>query len=115
MILRHDVDFTLEKALLQPTHPVIAIVGGSKVSTKLDILNSLLNKVDILIVGGGIANTFMAASGLPIGKSLYEASFIAEAQKLLQQAKQNTKQTKDRTTNIVSLKLAMPNNPADST
>lgn len=82
----------LEKALLQPKHPVVAIVGGSKVSTKLDVLNSLLNKVDVLIVGGGIANTFMAASGLPIGKSLYEAALIPEAQKLLQLAKQANKQ-----------------------
>lgn len=82
----------LEKALLHPKHPMVAIVGGSKVSTKLDVLNALLEKVDVLIVGGGIANTFMAASGLSIGKSLYEASFISEAQKLLQLAKQNNKQ-----------------------
>lgn len=82
----------LEKALLHPKHPVVAIVGGSKVSTKVEVLNALLDKVDALIVGGGIANTFMAASGLPIGKSLYEAGFIAEAQKLLQLAEQHNKQ-----------------------
>lgn len=82
----------LEKALLHPKRPVIAIVGGSKVSTKLDVLNALLDKVDALIVGGGIANTFMAATGLPIGKSLYEEGFIAEAQRLLQLAKQHNKQ-----------------------
>ncbi len=82
----------LEKALIQPKHPVVAIVGGSKVSTKLEVLNALIEKVDTLIVGGGIANTFIAAAGLPIGKSLYESSFIPEAQRLLQFAKQNNKQ-----------------------
>src|SRR6202008_1978261 len=60
----------LGKALLHPQRPLVAIVGGSKVSTKLTILKSLSEKVDQLIVGGAIANTFMLASGLPIGKSL---------------------------------------------
>lgn len=81
----------LEKALVQPKKPVIAIVGGSKVSTKLDILNSLIEKVDQLIVGGGIANTFMAAADLPIGKSLFEPTFITEAQRLLKYAAENNK------------------------
>jgi phosphoglycerate kinase len=102
----------LEKALLQPKHPVVAIVGGSKVSTKLDVLNSLLDKVDKLIVGGGIANTFMAASGLSIGKSLYEGSFISEAQKLLQQAKQNNKQILIPT-DVVVAKEFSANSPAN--
>src|SRR5690606_25558054 len=62
----------LGKALASPRRPLVAIVAGSKVSTKLTILKSLSQKVDQLIVGGGIANTFMLAAGLPIGKSLCE-------------------------------------------
>jgi phosphoglycerate kinase len=77
----------LGKALENPQHPMVAIVGGSKVSTKLQLLENLLSKVDQLLVGGGIANTFMAASGLPIGKSLCEQDFIAKAKELLEMAK----------------------------
>jgi phosphoglycerate kinase len=65
---------------------LLAVVGGSKVSTKLTVLESLLGKVDELIVGGGIANTFIAASGHDVGKSLYEPDLIHAAQKLIQQA-----------------------------
>lgn len=72
----------LGKALDNPARPMVAIVGGSKVSTKLTVLESLSKKVDQLIVGGGIANTFIAAAGHPVGKSLYEADLIAEAQRL---------------------------------
>lgn len=75
-------------ALSNPKHPLLAIVGGSKVSTKLEVLDSLLDKVDQLIVGGGIANTFLAAAGYPIGNSLYEPELIATAKKLLEKAKQ---------------------------
>ena len=82
----------LEKALEKPAHPLVAIVGGSKVSTKLQLLETLLTKVDQLLVGGGIANTFMAAAGLPIGKSLYEADFIPQAQHLLELAKQQNRE-----------------------
>lgn len=78
----------LGKALEKPEHPLVAIVGGSKVSTKLQLLENLLGKVDQLLVGGGIANTFMAAAGLPIGKSLVEADFIPKAKELLALAKQ---------------------------
>ena len=74
----------LTKALSDPKRPLVAIVAGSKVSTKLSILRSLASKVDLLIVGGGIANTFMLASGLAIGKSLAEPSLIAEAQTIMQ-------------------------------
>lgn len=81
----------LDKALIKPKHPLIAIVGGSKVSTKLAVLSSLLEKVDELIVGGGIANTFMAAEGLPVGKSLYEETFIPQAKSLLALAQQRNK------------------------
>ncbi|MEO8165444.1 MAG: phosphoglycerate kinase, partial [Betaproteobacteria bacterium] len=73
----------LGKALREPKRPLIAIVAGSKVSTKLSILGSLANKVDQLIVGGGIANTFMLAAGLPIGKSLAEADLVGEARNIM--------------------------------
>lgn len=73
----------LGKALQSPKRPLVAIVAGSKVSTKLTILKSLSAKVDQLIVGGGIANTFMAASGLPIGKSLAETDLIGEAKEII--------------------------------
>ena len=66
----------LETALEKPARPLVAIVAGSKVSTKLTVLESLLSKVDKLIVGGGIANTFLAAAGLPVGKSLHEAEVL---------------------------------------
>jgi phosphoglycerate kinase len=77
----------LGKALDRPARPVAAIVGGSKVSTKLTVLDSLSKVVDQLIVGGGIANTFLAAAGHPVGKSLYEADLVAEAGRLIQAAK----------------------------
>jgi len=73
----------LEKALDAPKRPLVAIVGGSKVSTKLIVLENLLGKVDRLIVGGGIANTFLAAAGHPIGKSLHEADMVGVARELL--------------------------------
>jgi phosphoglycerate kinase len=73
----------LSAALAAPKRPLVAIVGGSKVSTKLPILRALASKVDQLIVGGGIANTFMLAAGLPIGKSLAEADQIGEAKAIM--------------------------------
>lgn len=79
----------LGKALDNPARPMIAIVGGSKVSTKLTVLESLSTKVDQLIVGGGIANTFIAATGNNVGKSLYEADLMPEASRLLAAAKAN--------------------------
>src|SRR5579864_4957708 len=77
----------LETALHKPARPLVAIVGGSKVSTKLTVLESLLEKVDKLIVGGGIANTFLAAQGLPVGKSLHEAEMLDVARRLMAKAK----------------------------
>ena len=77
----------LGKALETPVKPLVAIVGGSKVSTKLTVLKSLSEKVDQLIVGGGIANTFIAAAGFPVGKSLYETDLLEEAQRLIAAAK----------------------------
>jgi len=77
----------LGKALARPARPLVAIVAGSKVSTKLTILGALAAKVDQLIVGGGIANTFMLAAGLPIGKSLAEPGLVAEARKIMDATK----------------------------
>ena len=79
----------LGKALDNPARPMVAIVGGSKVSTKLTVLESLSGIVDQLIVGGGIANTFIAAAKHNVGKSLYEADLVAEAQRLTLQAQAN--------------------------
>ncbi len=79
----------LNNALETPARPLVAIVGGSKVSTKLTVLKSLSDKVDQLIVGGGIANTFIAAAGYPVGKSLYEADLIDDAKQLIASAKQS--------------------------
>jgi len=81
-LLAAELD-ALGKALGQPARPLVAIVAGSKVSTKLSILKTLAEKVDNLIVGGGIANTFMLAAGLKIGKSLAEADLVAEAKQIL--------------------------------
>jgi len=74
----------LEKALANPERPLVAIVGGSKVSTKLTVLETLADKADQIIVGGGIANTFLAASGKNIGKSLYEEDLIPNAKALME-------------------------------
>lgn len=84
-LLARELD-ALHKALQEPVRPLLAIVGGSKVSTKLTVLETLLDQVDELIVGGGIANTFIAASGHDVGKSLYEPDLIHEAQRLIQKA-----------------------------
>ncbi|RYU61462.1 phosphoglycerate kinase [Methylolobus aquaticus] len=86
LLLSAELD-ALGKALSHPAHPLLAIVGGSKVSTKLTVLDSLSTKVDQLIVGGGIANTFLAAAGYPVGKSLCEVDLIPEAKRLIEAAK----------------------------
>lgn len=78
----------LSKILENPVHPVVAVIGGSKVSTKLALLDSLAKKVDTLIVGGGIANTFIASNGYTVGKSLYEPDLIDEAERLSLLAKE---------------------------
>lgn len=80
-LLANELD-ALGKALDAPEKPLVAIVGGSKVSTKLEVLESLSDVVDQLVVGGGIANTFLAAAGHPVGKSLYEEDLIPAAQKI---------------------------------
>lgn len=81
-LLAAEMD-AISKALANPKRPLVAIVAGSKVSTKLTILKALASKVDQLIVGGGIANTFMLASGLPIGKSLAERELLDEARAVM--------------------------------
>lgn len=84
-LLAAELD-ALGQALKTPARPLVAIVGGSKVSTKLTVLESLSDKVDQLIVGGGIANTFIKAAGHAVGKSLYEDDLIDEAKRLMQAA-----------------------------
>jgi len=86
-LLEAELD-ALGRALHDPRRPLVAIVGGSKVSTKLSILQSLAGKVDQLVVGGGIANTFMLAAGLPIGKSLAEPDQIEQARAVIDMMKQ---------------------------
>jgi phosphoglycerate kinase len=85
-LLAAEID-AISKALAQPKRPLVAIVAGSKVSTKLTILKSLAANVDQLIVGGGIANTFMLAAGLSIGKSLAEADLVGEAKAVIEAMK----------------------------
>jgi len=85
-LLAGELD-ALERALGNPKRPLVAVVGGSKVSTKLEVLESLIAKVDQLVVGGGIANTFLAATGVGVGKSLHEADMLDVASRLLAQAK----------------------------
>lgn len=82
-LLAKELD-ALEKALSAPARPMLAIVGGSKVSTKLTVLETLSDRVDQLIVGGGIANTFLAAKGYPVGKSLCEHDLIPNARALME-------------------------------
>ncbi len=82
-LLAAEID-ALGRALREPKRPLVAIVAGSKVSTKLTILNNLATRVDRLIVGGGIANTFLLAAGMPIGKSLAEPDLVAECRKVLE-------------------------------
>jgi phosphoglycerate kinase len=78
----------LEKALGSPAKPVVAIVGGAKVSTKIDLLSNLIRKADVLIIGGGMANTFLAAQGVAVGRSLHEPDLADTARRILEEAKQ---------------------------
>jgi phosphoglycerate kinase len=85
-LLMAELD-ALAQALDNPAVPLLAIVAGSKVSTKLELLSSLVSKVDQLIVGGGIANTFLVAAGHPVGKSLYEADLVDTAKQIMKDAR----------------------------
>ncbi len=82
LLLERELD-ALNKILLKPEHPILAIVGGAKVSTKLPLIKSLASKVDKLIIGGGIANTFIHAKGYNIGNSLYEADLLDTAKNIM--------------------------------
>lgn len=84
-LLAEELD-ALGKAMKDPARPLLAIVAGSKVSTKLDLLQNLVQRVDQLIVGGGIANTFIAAAGHEVGKSLFEADLLDAARKVIERA-----------------------------
>ncbi len=84
-LLAREVE-SLKKALANPARPMVAIVGGAKVSTKLTVLEALIDKVDQLIVGGGIANTFLAAAGFEVGNSLYEKDLVETTRELIQRA-----------------------------
>lgn len=88
LLLMAELD-ALEKALQNPARPLVAIIGGSKISTKLLLLQNLITKVDKLIVGGGIANVFLAAKGIAVGKSLLEKDLIVKANEMLKLAEQN--------------------------
>lgn len=101
-ILLSDEFDALSKALLNPARPLVAIVGGSKVSTKLSVLEALASKVDQLIVGGGISNTFVAAKGNNVGNSLYEKDMIPVAQSLME--KTTIVSAQDVTTTTASFK-----------
>jgi phosphoglycerate kinase len=96
----------LERALEKPARPLVAIVAGSKVSTKLTVLESLLAKVDKLIVGGGIANTFLAATGVAVGKSLYEPDLLDVARRLTTQARERGAEIPLPTDVVVAKELA---------
>lgn len=85
--LMEDEISALTKILDHPEHPVTAIVAGSKISTKLTVLENLLDRIDTLIVGGGIANTFLKAMGLPIGASIFERDMLDETHSILEKAK----------------------------
>ncbi|GBF56643.1 phosphoglycerate kinase [Candidatus Phycosocius bacilliformis] len=86
--MAHELDY-LDKALGNPTHPVMAVVGGAKVSSKIDLLKNLVGRVDMLAVGGGMANTFLAARGAHVGKSLCEHDLLDIARAILAEAEAN--------------------------
>jgi phosphoglycerate kinase len=104
-LLSAELD-ALGKALEDPARPLLAIVGGSKVSTKLELLESLADRIDQLIVGGGIANTFIAAAGYKVGKSLYEADLLDAAKKIIADAKARGADVPIPTDVVVATKFA---------
>ncbi len=96
----------LERALENPARPLVAIVAGSKVSTKLTVLEALLEKVDRLIVGGGLANTFLAATGIAVGKSLQESDMLDIARRLMSRARERGAEIPLPTDVVVAKELA---------
>ena len=111
-LLAAELD-ALAKGLENPQRPMVAIVGGSKVSTKLTLLEQLIDKVDQLVVGGGIANTFIAAAGFPVGKSLYESDLVKVAKQLIEKAKQRGADI-PIPTDVVCAKKFSENAPAET-
>jgi phosphoglycerate kinase len=109
-LLMAELD-ALAQALHAPAQPLLAIVAGSKVSTKLELLANLVGKVDQLIVGGGIANTFIAAAGFPVGKSLYEPDLLDTAKKIVADAKARGADI-PLPTDVVVAKQFLPDAPA---
>lgn len=110
-LLMAELD-ALGKALLAPATPLLAIVAGSKVSTKLELLANLVGKVDQLIVGGGIANTFIAAAGYNVGKSLYEPDLLDTAKKIVADAKARGADI-PLPVDVVTAKQFLPDAPAE--
>lgn len=88
LLMQEEIE-NLERILTSSTHPMAAIVGGSKVSTKLKLLNTLVKKVDLLVIGGAMANTFLKAAGHKIGKSMHEESLVETALQIMEKAKKN--------------------------
>jgi phosphoglycerate kinase len=113
-LLAAELD-ALSRALERPARPLLAIVGGSKVSTKLSVLEALLTKVDQLIVGGGIANTFIAAQGHSVGKSLHEPDLIDTAKRLAAQAEAEGRRIPVPSDVVVARELAATAAPATRT
>ncbi len=109
-LLMAELD-ALAKALEHPAKPLLAIVAGSKVSTKLELLTNLVDKVDQLIVGGGIANTFIAAAGLPVGKSLCEPDLLDTARKIVADARARGADI-PLPSDVVTAKQFLPDAPA---
>lgn len=109
LLLEREVD-TITQALDKPERPLAAIVGGAKVSSKIEVLNNLLTKVDALLIGGAMANTFYAAQDLPVGKSLYEPDYEATAREVIAAAKQRGVQLILPQTVVVSRSLEKPEN-----
>ncbi|HEX2256526.1 MAG TPA: phosphoglycerate kinase, partial [Afifellaceae bacterium] len=95
----------LEKALGDPAKPVVAIVGGAKVSTKIDLLSNLIRKVDVLIIGGGMANTFLAAQAVAVGRSLHEPDLADTARRIMAEAKQSATEILLPSDAVVAAKL----------
>jgi len=111
-LLMAELD-ALAKALHEPARPLLAIVAGSKVSTKLELLSSLVEKVDQLIVGGGIANTFIAAMGYPVGRSLCEHDLVDTAREIIASAKARGADVRFVYSPLDALRIAVENPTKD--
>jgi phosphoglycerate kinase len=107
LLVEKEVD-TISEALENPKRPLVAIVGGAKVSSKIEVLNNLLTKVNTILIGGAMANTFYAAQGLPVGKSLYEPDFEATAKDIVKAAQDKSVKLVLPQTVVVSKSLERP-------